>query len=66
MEDQVKEKVEGEKKGKGVTMYLKDIPRSVHNKIKRYRTDLIGQHRRSFTLKEAYVEFIKQHSSTIK
>jgi hypothetical protein len=65
MESEVKEKLEVEKKGP-VSMYLTGIPRKVHNKIIKYQSDLIGKHRKHFTLKEAYVELLKEASTQIK
>jgi hypothetical protein len=64
MENEVKEKQEL-KKSSIVSMSLNGIPRSVHNKILKYRTDIIGKYRKPFSVKEAYVEFLKEQSKAI-
>jgi hypothetical protein len=50
MENEVKEKQEL-KKSSIVSMSLNGIPRSVHNKILKYRTDIIGKYRKPLQCK---------------
>jgi hypothetical protein len=60
MENQVKEKIEVKKANHGpVSMYLENIPRAVHNKILRYKNRITGERNKAFTVKQAYVEFLK-------
>lgn len=63
MDNQVKEKIEV-KKGP-VTMYLEDVPRSVHNKILSYKQKITGERMKDFTVKQAYVEFLKEKTKAI-
>lgn len=58
MENEVKEKPELIKKRKTVVMTVSEIPTSVHNKIKEYRTKINYERKRTFSLKAAYREFL--------
>jgi hypothetical protein len=49
-----------------ISMSLQGIPEAVHAKILKYRARLVGRKERSFTVKEAYVEFLKEASKTIR
>jgi hypothetical protein len=62
MESEVKELKEARK---AVTMRLRNIPSEVHEKLITFQADLTGKHRKSFTLEEAYVEFLKQTTKSI-
>jgi|ADGO01.1.fsa_nt_gi hypothetical protein len=68
MENQVKEKIEAKKRvaGAPVTMYLEDIPGDVHKKLQKYRTKIIGRYGVNYTIKQAYVEFLKDKTKSIK
>lgn len=43
-----------------VSMTLKKIPGSVHNKLKSYRRKINSDLQADFSLSEAYVEFLKE------
>jgi hypothetical protein len=62
MGNEVKENQEAKKATATVSMSLNDIPASVHKKILQYRNAITGQRNRTFSVKEAYVEFLKQHT----
>lgn len=62
--DEVKEKAEV-RKGP-VTLTLTDIPRSVHNRILKYRRKLNSERQKDFNLKTSYVEFLKEATKSIK
>ncbi len=64
MESEFKEMTEVKKPVK--SMRLRNIPVSVHNKIVRYQADLIGKHRKTFTLEDSYVEFLKESTKSLK
>lgn len=64
MQDEVKEKIEVKKSVKSIR--LRNIPVSVHNKLKIYQADLTGKYRKWFTLEDAYREFIKEYSKALK
>lgn len=49
-----------------VSMPLKDIPMSVHNKIKRYKRKINSERQADYNIKEAYVEFLKEKTATVK
>lgn len=42
-----------------VSVRLDAVPKKTHEKIKRFRNDLIRQKGRVFTLTEAYYEFLR-------
>ncbi len=48
-----------------VSMTLRGIPGSVHNKIKSYRREINSGRQTDYSLSEAYVEFLKEKTSTI-
>jgi hypothetical protein len=62
MEIEVKEKLEVSKTKarKGKTITLQNIPNWVHKRIKNYQIRISAQHGKKFTVKEAYVEFLKE------
>ena len=64
MENEAKELLEVKKPVK--SMRIRNIPLSVHNKIVKYKADLTGKYRRAFTLEDAYVEFLKEYSKSVK
>lgn len=58
MENEVKEKLEVAKKRKTVGMAITSIPASVHNKMKKYRAKINYERGESYSLNEAYREFL--------
>ena len=64
MDTKVNELTEPKKKNT-VTVTLSGVPKSVHNRVAKYRTQLTGKHERNFTMKEAYVEFLKEAAKSI-
>lgn len=60
MENEVKEKLEVSKKP-GKSMLITGIPNWVHKRLKDYQNRITGERKRKFTIKEAYVEFLKEH-----
>jgi ABC-type sulfate transport system substrate-binding protein len=58
MENQVREK--GEKRKKSLVAISFDVPRDVHKKILSYKNKITGLKDRDFTVKQAYVEFLKE------
>lgn len=58
MENEVKEKPEAAKKRRSVGMAIKDIPSSVHNKLKKYRAKINYERNESLSLSDAYREFL--------
>jgi len=48
-----------------VSMILRGIPGSVHNKIKSYRRKVNSDRQADYTLSEAYVEFLKEKTETV-
>lgn len=65
METENKEKIKKSRKGpiKGLT--LNNIPRSVHKKIGDYQLKIGGERGRFYDIKEAYVEFLKEHTKNL-
>lgn len=63
METQINEK-EPKRRTK-VTMALEDIPPSVHEKLKKYNRRINADRNKSFTIKQAYVEFLKEKTATV-
>lgn len=66
MEGEVKEKLEVPKRQSSVTITLPGIPRSVHNKMLKYRRTLNRDRQKDYNLKAAYVEFLKEATKSIK
>lgn len=68
MESEVKEKLEVKKRegNDPVTMYLENIPGRVHKRMLRYRAEITGRMHRKVSIKEAYVEFLKEATRSIK
>lgn len=68
MDNEVKEKLEVSKSRKsgGITLTLHGIPQRVHSVIQKYQTKIIGERGRKFTIKQAYVEWLKQSVTTSK
>lgn len=68
MSNEVKGKLEVKKRGPNdpVSMYLQNIPTRVHKKLQRYRTEITGRDHKTYTIKEAYVEFLKEATKAIK
>lgn len=58
MDTESKEKVKTKRKGNIKAIMLKDIPRPVHNVIKKYQLKIGGERGRFFDIKEAYVEYL--------
>lgn len=65
MDSENSEKIKKRRKGpiKGLT--LRNIPRTVHNKIGDYQLKIGGERGRFFDIKEAYVEFLKEATKTV-
>lgn len=68
MSNEVKEKLEVKKRAANdpVTMYLQNIPARVHRKLQRYRTEITGRDHKTYSIKEAYVEFLKEATKNLK
>jgi hypothetical protein len=49
---------------RGISMSLNDIPRGVHKKIVKYRSQITGKQMRKVSVKEAYVEALKVFSKS--
>ena len=64
IEGEVKEKV-GVRKGP-VTLTLTNVPRSVHNRIMKYRRKINSEQQKDYNLKASYVEFLKEATKSIK
>lgn len=64
MEVENSEKIKKDRKGPIKSLTLNDIPRSVHKFIGGYQTKLIGDRRKKYTIKQAYVEYLKEVTKT--
>lgn len=64
MEVENSEKVKKEHKGPIKSLTLNDIPRSVHKKMGDYQTKITGDRRKKYTIKQAYVEYLKETIKT--
>lgn len=64
MEVENNEKIKKERRGPISSLTISNIPRSVHNKIVDYQMKITGERRRPFTVKQAYVEFLKEATKT--
>lgn len=61
--DEVKEKIEVKKSRKrGVALVLTGIPGRVHEAMKAYQRKISAERGKKFTVKDAYVEFLKEKS----
>lgn len=65
MEVENSEKVKKERKGPIKSLSLANVPRSVHNVMTDYQKKIIGERRKFFTVKQAYVEFLKEHTKNL-
>lgn len=64
MESEVKEKLEHKDgkdgKRKSVSITLKGIPMSVHNRVKSFKREINKLRDKDLTIKQAYVEYLKE------
>lgn len=64
MEGEVKEKPE--QKRVSVSITLKDIPVTVHNKLIKFNRKINADRNKDYNLKEAYVEFLKEATKSLQ
>jgi hypothetical protein len=67
MEIEVKEKLEVTKKNNSNTtgITLEGIPLLVHKKLQQYQLRISSQRRRKFTIKEAYIDWLKESTKKL-
>ena len=68
MENEVKEKLEVSKRKRGSTtgITLEEIPLWVHKRVKDFQLRISSERGRKFTVKQAYVEFLKESAAQIR
>lgn len=65
MEVESTEKIKKERRGAISSLTISNIPRSVHSKIVEYQLKISGERRKYYTVKQAYVEFLKEAAKTV-
>lgn len=66
MQPEVNEKTDAGKGDRGpIALTLIDIPRYVHNKLKRYRRKINNERQADFNIKAAYDEFLKEATKNL-
>lgn len=64
MEAENSEKIKKERKGPIKSLTLNDIPRPVHRFLGEYQKKITGDRRKKYTIKQAYVEYLKETTKT--
>lgn len=67
MDGEVKEKIETkEAKRSAVSLTIRNVPISVHNKMIKWNRKLNADRQRTYSIMEAYAEFLKEQTKNLE